>query len=93
MHLIAAVLAMAIDWSLAGDSIRNVAAPYIAGEVRALQCLPTRDGAFICDGTLVDGGAFQVEGHVDAGDVLNAGTIVYRAEPPSAFFYDIREYV
>ena len=93
MGLLAVVLTLAVDWSRAPETIRAIAAPYAAGEIRSLTCPAVNDAGFVCDGTLADGGTFQVWARRAPDGVLEAGPVIYGAEHPSAFFTAVRDYV
>src|SRR5688572_9863504 len=89
----AMVVLAAVDWTLAPQTIREIAQPFLAGEIRTFTCPPFNDSGFACDGTLADGGAFQVHARRGPDDVLYVGPIVYDGARPSAFVNAVREYV
>ena len=93
LEVAALVVLAAIDWSLAPGSVREVAQPFLAGEIRTFTCSPAQNGSFVCDGTLADGGVFQVRGTVGADEILNVASIVYDGTKPSAFVNDVRDYL
>lgn len=94
MHVIGVVvLALQVDWSLAHVPIRRIAEPYVAGRIATFSCPPVNDTGFLCEGTLAEGGSFQVQARRDETQTLAVTRVIYPAEQPAAFFNQVRDYV
>jgi hypothetical protein len=73
--------------------IRQVVEPFVAGQIRTFTCPPANDTGFLCDGTLADGGTFQVFARLAPDQIANVSGVLYGREHPSAFFNAVRDYV